>query len=42
MQGFYLWKLQKAQEAQLSLTVYSKKREIIFRRWFRYVHEELP
>ena len=42
MQSFFLWRLNKAREAELTLLVCSQRRQHIFSHWFKYVHDLLP
>ena len=42
MQSMFQWKLNKAREAEVTLLVCSQRRQNIFSRWHKYVHDLLP
>lgn len=42
MQSMFLWKLNKAKEAEVTLVVCSQRRQNIFFHWHKYVHDLLP
>jgi hypothetical protein len=42
MKALFLWRLNKAKEAEVTLGVCSQRRMNIFNHWFSYIHEVLP